>query len=213
MGTAAIVLVWVAMLGFVGFIVATWRFVDVVNRTTEQDVPANQADVAGAGATFGLTFALVGLLYLAAGIVYWVWSWRARFNAELLAGPASQELSPGWTFWGWLCPLVNFWFPCQVMIDIYRASSTRQPRGAGFVIAWWIVSLCCLIVPEIIFVLVGKASTPDQLVRPFRVSAVVIFVLLAGSAALVSVIVNRVSDWQRQAIAAPGGVAPHSLSW
>ncbi len=213
MGTAAIVLIWVAMLGLVGLIVTTWRFIDVVNRTNADDVPANQADVAGAGAAFGLTFALVSLLYLAAGIVYWVWSWRARSNAEALGGLASQELSRGWTFWGWLCPLVNFWFPCQIMIDIYRVSATREPRGTGIVIAWWVISLCCVIVPEIVFVLVGEASTPDQLLRPLMVSVIVILVLLAGSATLLSVIVHRVSDWQRRGVSGPGRFMPETLSW
>jgi hypothetical protein len=212
-GIVATVLMWLAMLGLVGFAITAGHFAGVVNQTVNLNVAADDARVADAGLTFGLTFLVVWLLGLAAGIAYWMWSWRARVNAEVLAGPVSQELSRGWTFWGWICPLVNFWFPCQILIDVYRASATRQTRGAGIVIAWWVLSVCCLIVPEIVFVFVGKASTPDQLYRPLVVSLVVILVLLAGSAVLMSVIVNRVSEWQQRAMTGPDRVVPETLSW
>jgi hypothetical protein len=54
-----------------------------------------------------------------------------------MAGPDSQSLRRGWTFWGWLCPIVSLWFPARTMADIYRASSPWGRRHAVLVICWW----------------------------------------------------------------------------
>src|SRR5690242_21013901 len=52
-------------------------------------------------------------------ILFVVWFRRARINAERHDYP--QRRARGWTFWGWIVPIVNIWFPFQIMGDIWRA--------------------------------------------------------------------------------------------
>jgi len=72
-----------------------------------------------------------------AGIMCLIWFWRVRKRAEQSGWP--QPLSTGWTFWGWVVPVVFLWFPCKIMAGIWRASQPVQDRTKpmGLVAAWW----------------------------------------------------------------------------
>jgi Domain of unknown function (DUF4328) len=44
-------------------------------------------------------------------------------------GPArSGRLSPGWAIGAWFVPVINFWFPFRIMVDIWRAGLPEQAR-------------------------------------------------------------------------------------
>jgi len=87
-----------------------------------------------------------GLAVLAAGIVFIVWLWRARVNAELFCSGQHQR-GRGWVIGGWFCPVVFFWFPKQIVDDVIAASDPRTPSllpdlrripRHGLVLAWWL---------------------------------------------------------------------------
>jgi hypothetical protein len=71
------------------------------------------------------------------GILFVVWFRRARINAERFS--YRQRRARGWTFWGWIVPIVNLWFPFQIMGDIWRAGLPDQERGktAWLPALWW----------------------------------------------------------------------------
>lgn len=66
-----------------------------------------------------------------------VWLRRARINAE--GHDYRQRRARGWTFWGWIIPIVNLWFPFQIIGDIWRAGlPTQQRRKTAWLPAlWW----------------------------------------------------------------------------
>ena len=86
---------------------------------------------------------------MAAGVVFIVWLWRARGNAELFCY-GQHRRGRGWVIGGWFCPVVNFWFPKQIVDDVIAASDPptpprfpdlrRIPRH-GLVLAWWLTLL------------------------------------------------------------------------
>jgi hypothetical protein len=71
------------------------------------------------------------------GILFVVWFRRARINAE--SSGYYQRRALGWTFWGWIVPVVNIWFPFQIMGDIWRAGLAPQQRSktAWLPALWW----------------------------------------------------------------------------
>lgn len=94
-----------------------------------------------------MTIAIVivlALTIIATAVVFLVWLWRARLNAEALR-PDGHRLRRGWTIGGWFCPVVNFWFPFRIVVDIWRASRPRvagpvdhPPAGADRMVRrWW----------------------------------------------------------------------------
>jgi Domain of unknown function (DUF4328) len=196
LGIAATVLIWLTAAALVPLVVTASRFIPlgseaIARQTVDQDFDT-------AGVAFAIAVGVVVLAALAAGIVFWVWCWQARVNAETIAGPNSQDLSRGWTFWCWFCPLVNLWFPCQIVADIYRASVPREPRKAGIVIAWWLTVLGAGVVPELVGAVVGKPTTVATELHDLTVTIIVSAVLLVASAVLMSVIINRISRWQQR---------------
>ena len=80
-------------------------------------------------------------LTLVTGIVFVMWFYRARVNAE--ASGWRQRRARAWAFWGWLAPVANLWVPFQLMADIWRASLPEDQRGktAWLPGLWW---LCLL---------------------------------------------------------------------
>jgi Domain of unknown function (DUF4328) len=70
-------------------------------------------------------------------IVFVVWFRRARINAE--GHDYRQRRARGWAFWGWIIPIVNLWFPFQVMGDIWRAGlpEAKRRKIAWLPALWW----------------------------------------------------------------------------
>ena len=70
-------------------------------------------------------------------ILFVVWFRRARINAE--RHDYRQRRARGWAFWGWIVPIVDLWFPFQIMGDIWRAGLPLQQRHrvAWLPAQWW----------------------------------------------------------------------------
>jgi hypothetical protein len=93
------------------------------------------------------------LALLAAGVVFIVWLWRARGNAELFCS-GQHRRGRGWVIGGWFCPVVNFWFPKQIVDDVIAASDPRTPPlfpdlrripRHGLVLAWWLTWVATMV--------------------------------------------------------------------
>lgn len=77
------------------------------------------------------------LLFTGIAVVFLVWFYRVRKNAGMW-GPQSR--SQGWTIGGWFCPVVNAWYPVQIMRDVWRTSGTdlaQRTSVARWTGAWW----------------------------------------------------------------------------
>lgn len=75
--------------------------------------------------------------FFVAMVMFLVWFYRARVNAEGHGWP--QHLSPGWAIGAWFFPVVNFWFPFLIMVDIWRAGLPEQARTKIPILPgmWW----------------------------------------------------------------------------
>jgi hypothetical protein len=95
--------------------------------------------------------ATVFVLYLVTGIVWIIWFHRARTNVQAWS-PAVQRLGPGWAIGGWLCPVVNLWFPYMITRDILdgtqgRESDLRVARPSRpLLMTWWLAYVAVFVV-------------------------------------------------------------------
>jgi hypothetical protein len=87
--------------------------------------------------TIGVLDNVANFMIFVLSIVFVLWFHRARINAEILG--YRQRHSPGWTFWGWVVPIVNLWFPFQIMGDIWRGGlpARRRRHLAPLPALWW----------------------------------------------------------------------------
>lgn len=92
----------------------------------------NAADVWTAYDLIAVTATIVGI---AAYVVTCLWLHRLRTNLEVSHPGARHTRRKGWVWGGWLVPVVNLWFPFQIVRDISKVSSDRSPNQLlGY---WW----------------------------------------------------------------------------
>jgi Domain of unknown function (DUF4328) len=152
LGTAVSILICLVALGEALFAASDWYTYRVVTDYLEGPVKdpdrLDRADLIAGVVAGGFL-----LVLLAAGVLFIVWLWRVRRNAELFCAGRHRR-SRGWVIGGWFCPVVNFWFPKQIVDDVIAASDPRTPprvpdlRGIprnGLVLAWWITWVASLV--------------------------------------------------------------------
>ncbi|MFC8510565.1 DUF4328 domain-containing protein [Streptomyces sp. NPDC057411] len=131
---------------------------------------ADHPDPAGYEGTLGtaVAWSAQGLLLLATAVVFVVWLFRIRANADVWA-PDLQRRAKGWIIAGWVVPIVAFWFPRTLVVDAWRASRP-EPYGADrkgeFVLVnlWWLFFLVARITGEVGSRSFDGARTVDALV-------------------------------------------------
>ncbi|WP_165977971.1 DUF4328 domain-containing protein [Nonomuraea diastatica] len=92
--------------------------------------------------TADLVYALSGILWVAVYLVsiagFLVWLFRVRANAESLAPDGHRHTRP-WLIFGWVVPIISFWFPKQIVDDIWHASARDGEQASPQVLidVWW----------------------------------------------------------------------------
>jgi hypothetical protein len=84
------------------------------------------------------------LMFLVAAAVFLAWLFEARRNACAIT-PVRHRRGMAWLFLGWVTPVVSFWFPRQVVEDIWhtsrpgrlRVENLAHARRSALVTAWW----------------------------------------------------------------------------
>jgi hypothetical protein len=123
---------------------------DEINRGVER--------IAGLGPFLNL----VSYLFLGTGIAFVIWVWQARENTEVLTpihqqspiyggdyssyrpGNGLHRHTQGWAVGAWVCPIVQFWYPLQIVQDVIEASEPPREPGAArsggvraLLFGWW----------------------------------------------------------------------------
>ncbi|NBH11296.1 DUF4328 domain-containing protein [Amycolatopsis sp. SID8362] len=136
-------------------------------------------------------------IHVVTGIVFVRWLWLARANAEVLE-PAPHRHSPAWAVFGWIVPIVSFWFPQMVVRDVWNASNPQRPRGTGRLfptpggelISWW---WAAYLTDQVLSTIGGRLTDNPMTARDVDTVAAVAEV---AAAALVIMISARVTAWQ-----------------
>jgi Domain of unknown function (DUF4328) len=97
------------------------------------------------------------VVYAAAAVCTIVWLYRVRSHATQMSQVPHRRRKV-WVTLGWFVPIVSFWFPYQVVADIYRASEPAEnPRRYGFLVSapgyigwWWACWLIGMIADRVV---------------------------------------------------------------
>jgi hypothetical protein len=151
-----------------------------------------------------LTAGVLGLFaHLAAGVVFLCWLWRARANAELV-NTARHRLSRGWTTGGWICPVVNLWYPRFVVDDVWRASRPGEPNDlysvqgiphSSLVRSWWYAWLARWAASLWFLVEAGREMTLSTL-RTMAVASTFTAVFTCVAGVLAVFVLRQITEWQ-----------------
>lgn len=146
------------------------------------------------------------LAQLVATVLFIVWLYLARSNAELLSA-ARHRLSRGWALACFL-PVVNWFLPPVVLDDIQRAAHPGAPRDARplptnstslLVVLWWVSFVLGSTLAFVSYLFGSASRTGGATASRAGVGVLVGLVgiaLLIAAAALLAVLLLRVTQWQ-----------------
>lgn len=139
---------------------------------------------------------------IAAYVVTCLWLYRARTNSTTMQPHLHHARSPGWAWGGWICPVVNFWFPFQVVRDVGRDQSGLSAlSGLG---AWWTFWLLSSITTAVGGQLAGVDTTPSVFALFVTVGAVLNVVALTFWVRIVRDVTQLQDTLMGSAAASPG---------
>ncbi|PUB31676.1 uncharacterized protein DUF4328 [Promicromonospora sp. AC04] len=202
-----------AGLGVASIVLAvTWTVVQV----TQTALAPQAADAFADAADLGLSpiesaftaYDMVGTLVLpvalAAYAVSGLWLYKSRMSAQGANPSFVHERGKVWAWLGWAVPVVNLWFPYQVVRDVRRATSPRPATGIGW---WWAAWLVGYFVGES----ADKTSSRTSAGLTELASNVVVPLEVVSSIGMVVAlvlwvrIVREVTAWQRERLLVQDG--------
>ncbi|MFK8847534.1 DUF4328 domain-containing protein [Streptomyces sp. Ac-502] len=173
---------------------------------TEQDAGhADDLDMLSSG--------LQSTVLLATGIVFLIWFYRSRVNAEHCARDVCT-LGRGWAIGSWFIPVANLWLPFRVARETWQASARPAPDGTWRTVStapvriWWALWILTEVIDCISITLFGFDVTafPDTS-RHVLVFTALSDLLNAVTAVLATFFVRKLSRMQ-QIPAAPYAAVP-----
>ncbi|MEU4605109.1 DUF4328 domain-containing protein [Kribbella sp. NPDC023972] len=199
MGLAASILIGVVT-------VTTWAtaWSDWYSYQTVKQYGDDPDQLAEADLISGSLGIVAALALLAAAVVFIVWLWRVRWNAEMFCR-GEHRFTRGWVLGSWICPVVNLWYPKQVVDDIVAASDPRTPPhiatlrgipGTRLVWAWWLTWVAGLVSGNIVQRGVIGGATELADLRTNVVLSTISALFTSAAAVLAVILIERIDELQ-----------------
>ncbi|HKC28261.1 MAG TPA: DUF4328 domain-containing protein [Jatrophihabitans sp.] len=214
LGVATQVLLVIETLAALGLLIPVLHEQDLVNRVRSGSGTVSLHEAQQADNTLNALSGAVTLLFLATGIIWVIWFYRARRNVEAWGRPFFQRHGRGWAIGGWFCPLVNLWFPYMIAKDILDDTERADPyrpgerRSRPMLLVWWL-SYLALSVMGFVERAAQHPHTLDQLsTYTHVVIAAVVIRIVAGCLAFG--VVRQITNAQSTRMAVPPPMAQWS---
>lgn len=211
---AVVALVCDSLIGIVAAVIDLW-YASLVDRMIADVDSVPEAEIDTGDLVYGLSGILETVVYVVAIVAFLVWLFRVRANAEILA-PGGHRRGQPWLIFGWVVPIVSFWFPKQIVDDIWSASSRVPSPPRGLFNAWWAAWLIGTWVANVAGRLLFNADELEPLAAAARFDVVGIALMLIAAVLAIGVIrkITEAQEEHRSAAGMPsagmplGGMAP-----
>ncbi|MFI6792997.1 DUF4328 domain-containing protein [Nonomuraea sp. NPDC050383] len=175
--------------------------VSVIDRLLTDPYSVSDAELDASDLVYtGSAFVQKGTFVVAA-VAFLVWLFRVRSNAELLAPDGHRHPRP-WLVLAWAVPIVCWWYPKQLVDDIWAASRpAAPPRRLRVITAWWTLWVLTSAVTYVASRVLGQADEVESLddleglavVAMADMGSVALWIVVA---ALAASMIGRITDAQ-----------------
>ncbi|TWP46262.1 DUF4328 domain-containing protein [Lentzea tibetensis] len=215
LGLAASVLIGLIAIGQIADVLTSWHSYTVVRDYLDGVAGVTTADLTSADEYTAIVSIPLTVLHIAAGVVFIVWLYRARLNAERVTYAAEHRRGKGWAIGSWFTPVVNFWFPKQIIDDVWRASDPmqqqvplQQRQKSALVTVWWIAFLVMQAIDRIIMRIYLRQEISPPMLFDAAVASTASAFFTVVAAVLAAQIVQRISDFQTVPFTPPPASVP-----
>lgn len=151
-------------------------------------------ELAQGDALYKLAGTLQLVCTLATAVVFIVWFYRVRVNAERLARDVCT-MNRAWAVGAWFVPIGNLWLPYRFAKEVWDASAQSTADGTWRevsrrpVTAWWTMWIAALLLDRVGASLYRNSETPQALQE--ATSVVMLSDLLDIAAAVLGILFVR----------------------
>lgn len=183
--------------------IAALQLIEVPFAFAAQDAYLDAADRGESSLDVWTAYDTVAMPFFPVGIAAYVitclWLYRIRTNVEVMHPGAMHARKKGWVWGGWVVPVVNLWFPFQIVRDLLKPF-----RAPGSLLGWWWAFwLLSSFTSQIGFRLTGFGE-----IDPSSIEALGVVEGVDAAATLVALVlwlavIRRVEQAHRQTVDAP----------
>ncbi|WP_162795383.1 DUF4328 domain-containing protein [Nonomuraea lactucae] len=177
----------------------------IINRMISDPGSVSEAEIETSDALVSAVDTADTTAWVVAATTFLIWLFRARANAESLAPDRHRHGKP-WLILSWIVPIIAFWYPKQIVDDIWAASHRIvPPRRSPLVFAWWTAWLIGYLLTNVVRGMFREADDPEGAAVAAMFDMTYIAVMLA-TAALVAAVILRITSAQEAGQSAPPGL-------
>ena len=149
------------------------------------------------------TITVANLLLVILSIVFFImWFRRAYYNLHLLPWNNARH-TEGWAAGSWFVPIINLWWPYQIMMDIWNGTQNTlrerlgDPRPAAIVGWWWALHLITSFYDNIAARIGWNSDDVDSLITSTKMD--IIGEVLSIPAILITIVmIQRTNVFERE---------------
>lgn len=149
-------------------------------------------------AVYGLSVIAQYAALVVAAVLFVIWLFRVRANAEVISDSPHRGSRP-WLVFSWIVPIVNLWWPMLLVDDIWVASDPRfhnapDRKGPWLLHVWWVAWVLYLIFDRVVEIPDPSAELGTH--RQAAMNAIIVAPVGVLAAVLAIVVVLRLSGFQ-----------------
>lgn len=84
---------------------------------------------------------------------------KAAVTDANAAQPGSVRLQRGWALWGWVVPIVSYWFPRMIIKDLLKTKPVEQVDKSINLNTWWLTWL--------MYALIQSSAEATQIINDY----------------------------------------------
>jgi hypothetical protein len=212
LGRAVVAMLGVVVVSDVANGAAALNLLSVLGSSGVDDFMAYDIEAAGtAELLLRLVSGLQRVTFLATAVVFLVWFYRVRGNAQVFA-PDLLTRGHGWAVGGWFIPVGNLWIPRGIAAEVWQASrkdpcAGRERGSTALLNLWWAACISVLVLSYFAEWRFDMAESPKEL---FTATATLVLadVLDIATAALAILFAHKLTQMQHtKALRGPEPVA------
>ena len=145
------------------------------------------------------------IIIVLSAVFFIMWFRRSYYNLHLVPWSITRY-TEGWAAGSWFVPIIWFWWPYQIMMDVWRGTQYAvkerlgEPQPATIVGWWWALYLCSRLYKNFTAVAMGDPTDIDSFITAIKVEF--IGEVIATPAILLTIVmIQRTSVFERELLA------------